>query len=63
MYWIIRNFEYYYVMGPTEMKESKTQLQDLVDKSFTRLNVFLRHISARCAGKRDRIMYLCGDFQ
>ena len=41
MCWIIRNFEYYYVVGPAEMKGSKTQLQDLVDKGFTRLNVFL----------------------
>ena len=51
------------MMGPTEMNESKTQLHDLIDKSFTRLNVFFRCISARWAGKRDRIMYLCSDFQ
>ena len=41
MCWIIRNFEYYYVMGPAEMNESKTQLHDLINKGFTRLNIFL----------------------
>ena len=35
MCWIIKNFEYYYEMGPTEIKELKTQLQDLVHKGFT----------------------------
>ena len=26
MCWIIKNFEYYFVMGPTEIKELKIQL-------------------------------------
>ena len=64
MCWIIRNFEYYYVMGLAEMKESKTQLQDRVDKGFTRLNVFILGVLVLdVQEKRDRIMYLCGDFQ
>ena len=41
------------MVGPAKMKELETQLQDLVNKGFTRLNVFfLMYISDKYTGKR-----------
>ena len=47
-----------YRMAPTELKELKTQLQDLVDKGFIRLSVSLWGVSVLFVKKNDGTMRL-----
>ena len=50
-----------YRMAPTELKELKTQLQDLVDKGFIRLSVSLWGDLVLFVKKKDETMRLCFD--
>ena len=52
-----------YRMAPTELKELKTQLQDLVDKSFIRPNVSSWGAPILFVKKKDRTIRLCIDYR
>ena len=49
-------------MVPIELKELKTQLQDLVDKGFIRLSVSPWAALVLFVKKKDGIMRLCIDY-
>ena len=51
-----------YRMAPTELKELKTQLQDLVDKGFIQPSVSLWDASILFVKKKDGTMRLCIDY-
>ena len=50
-----------YRMVPIELKDLKTQLQDLVDKGFIRSSVSLWGASILFVKKKDETMRLCID--
>ena len=52
-----------YRMVPRELKELKTQLQDLVDKGFIRLSVSSWGAPVLFVKKKDGTMRLCIDYQ
>ena len=52
-----------YRMAPTELKELKTQIQDLVDKGFIRLSVSPLGVLVSFVKKKDRTMRLCIDYR
>ena len=52
-----------YRMAPMELKELKTQLQDLVDKGFIRSSVSLWGASILFIKKKDGTMRLCIDYR
>ena len=52
-----------YRMAPMELKELKTQLQDLVDKSFIRLSVSPWGASILFVKKKDGTIKLCIDYR
>ena len=52
-----------YKMTPAELKELKTQLQDLVKKGFIRLSVFPWDALVLFVKKKDGTMRLCIDYQ
>ena len=52
-----------YAMAPTELKELKTQLQDLVDKGFIRPSVSPWCAPVLFVKKKDGTMRLCIDYR
>ena len=52
-----------YRMVPTELKELKTQLQDLIDKGFIRLSVSPWGDLVLFVKKKDETMRLCFDYR
>ena len=52
-----------YRMAPMELKELKTQLQDLVDKRFIRLSVSPWAVPVLFVKKKDGTMRLCIDYR
>ena len=52
-----------YRMVSTELKELKTQLQDLIDKGFIRSSVSLWGSPVLFVKKKDGIMRLCIDYR
>ena len=52
-----------YRMAPTELKELKIQLQDLVDKSFIRPSVSHLGAPVLFVNKKDGTMRLCIDYR
>ena len=52
-----------YRMAPAELKELKTQLQDLVDKGFIRPSVSPRGALVLFTRKKDGTMRLCIDYR
>ena len=52
-----------YRMAPTELKELKTQFQDLVNKRFIRSSVSLWGASILFVKKKDEIIQLCIDYR
>ena len=50
-------------MAPMELKELKTQLQDLVDKGFIRSSVSLYSALVLFLKKKDGTMRLCIDYR
>ena len=50
-------------MAPTELKELKAQLQELLDKSFIRLNVSPWDAPVLFIKKKDGTLRLCIDYR
>ena len=52
-----------YRIGPIELKELNTELQDLVDKGFIQLSVSPLDVSILFVKKKDRTIRLCINYQ
>ena len=52
-----------YRMAPTELKELKTQLQELLDKGFVRPSVSPRGASVLFVKKKYGTLWMCIDYQ